>query len=131
MVLSRQGGNPLHTLQPLMTRQQLTALQECVEETFVSEPIVGYIVTLITATRQNEKLLQGASPRATLAVTAMAKAVARLRGRDYVVPGDVREVFVHTVAHRLLLSPRAETQGLSAEQILRDILERTDAPKLR
>lgn len=131
MVMNRQEGNPLHALVPLMTRQQLADLQHCVEETFVSETIVQYIVTLITATRQSEKLLQGASPRATLAVTAMAKAVARLRGRDYVVPGDVREVFVHTVAHRLLLSPRAEAQGLTAEQILRDILEHTDAPKLR
>ena len=131
MVLSRQGGNPLLALQPLMTRQQLQDLQQCVEETFVSEPIVHYIVTLITATRQSDLLLRGASPRATLAVTAMAKAVARLRGRDYVVPGDVREVFIHTTAHRLLLSPKAEAPGQTAEQILRQILEHTDAPKLR
>ena len=131
MVLSRQGGNPLLALQPLMTRQQLQDLQQCVEETFVSEPIVHYIVTLITATRQSDLLLRGASPRATLAVTAMAKAVARLRGRDYVVPGDVREVFSHTTAHRLLLSPKAEAPGQTAEQILRQILEHTDAPKLR
>ena len=131
MVLNRQAGNPLHSLHPLMTRQQLTELQDCVAETFVSEPIVHYIVTLVGATRQSDLLIQGASPRATLAVTAMAKAVARLRGRDYVVPGDVREVFVHTVSHRLLLSPKAEAQGLTSEQILRNILERTDAPKLR
>ena len=131
MVMSRQGGNPLLELQPLMTRQQLTDLQQCVEETFVSESIVHYIVTLITATRQSDLILRGASPRATLAVTAMAKAVARLRGRDYVVPGDVREVFVHTVSHRLLLSPKAEAQNLTPAQILQDILESTDAPKLR
>ena len=62
---------------------------------------------------------------------AMAKAVARLRGRDYVIPGDVREVFIHTVAHRLLLSSRAEAQGITAEQILREILESVNAPKLR
>ena len=61
----------------------------------------------------------------------MAKAVARLRGRDYVVPGDVREVFIHTIAHRLLLSPRAESRGKQADQILREILESVDAPKLR
>ena len=131
MVMNRQNGNPLHSLQPLMTRQQLTELQECVEETFVNEAVVQYIISLITATRQQDLILQGASPRATLAVTAMAKSIARLRGRDYVVPADVREVFVHTVAHRLILSPRAEAQSLSATQILRLILERTDAPKLR
>ena len=131
MVLSRQGSNPLKELDPLMTRQQLISVQDMVEETFVSEAVVKYIVDLIVATRQNENILRGASPRATLAVTSMAKAVARLRGRDYVVPGDVREVFVHTVAHRLLLSPRAESRDRQADQILREILESVNAPKLR
>jgi len=131
MVLSRQGANPLKELIPLLTRQQLAAIQDSVDETFVSDAVVKYIVDLIVATRQNENILRGASPRATLAVTSMAKAVARLRGRDYVVPGDVREVFVHTVAHRLLLSPRAESRGKQADQILREILESVDAPKLR
>ena len=131
MVLSRQGTDPLKELYPLMTRQQLTELQQSVEETFVSDAVVKYIVDLITATRQNENILRGASPRATLAVTAMSKAVARLRGRDYVVPGDVREVFVHTVAHRLLMSARAESRSKQADQVLREILESVDAPKLR
>jgi len=131
MVLSRQGSNPLKDLVPLVTRQQLTDIQNTVEDTFVSDVVVKYIVDLIVSTRQNENLLRGASPRATLAVTSMAKAVARLRGRDYVVPGDVREVFIHTVAHRLILSPRAESQGKQPEQVLREILETVDAPKLR
>ena len=131
MVLNRQGGNPLHALRPLMSREELTAIQDTVEATFVSDSVVNYIVSLITATRQNENILRGASPRATLAVTAMAKSVAQLRGRDYVVPGDVREVFPQTVAHRLILSPRAETQGKSAEAVLRDILDTVPVPKLR
>ena len=131
MVLSRQGANPLKQLQPLLTRQQLTAMQDEVEQTFVSDAVVNYIVNLIVATRQNEHILRGASPRATLAVTAMAKAVARLRGRDYVVPGDVKEVFAHTVAHRLILSPRAEALGKPPESILRDILDTVHAPRLR
>ena len=131
MVLGRQGGNPLNSLRPLLTREQLTGLQDAVESTFVSDAVVSYIVSLITATRENGSILRGASPRATLAVTGMAKAVAQLRGRDYVVPGDVREVFVHTVAHRLILSPRAEAQGKLAEDVLREILETVAAPKLR
>ena len=131
MVLSRQGVNPLHTLSPLMTREELMEMQQCVEETFVSEAAVGYIVDLIAATRHSDRISRGASPRATLAVTAMAKAVARLRGRDYVIPADVREVFVQTVAHRLILSPRAEAQSLTPEQVLREILEQVAPPKLR
>ena len=131
MVLNRQSGNPLHALSALLTKEQMIAMQDMVEDTFVSDAVVNYIVNLIVATRNNDDLLRGASPRATLAVTAMAKAVARLRGRDYVVPGDVREVFSHTIAHRLILSPRAESQNKTAEQILRQILDSTPAPKVR
>ena len=131
MVLNRQGGNPLHALRALMTREQLAQIQDTVEQTHVSDSVVTYIVNLITGTRRSGDILRGASPRATLAVTAMAKAVARLRGRDYVIPADVREVFVHTVAHRLILSPKAESQNKTAEQILREILETVPAPRLR
>ena len=131
MVLNRQSGNPLQAVTPLMTRESLAALQETVAQTFMSDVVVSYLVDLISATRNHEDILRGASPRATLSVTAMAKAVARLRGRDYVIPSDVREVFTHTIAHRLILSPRAEAQGLTPEQILRGILDRVPAPKLR
>ena len=131
MVLNRQSGNPLQSVVPLMTRENLAALQETVAQTFMSDVVVSYLVDLISATRNHEDILRGASPRATLSVTAMAKAVARLRGRDYVIPGDVKEVFTHTVAHRLILSPKAEAQGLTPEQILRGILDRVTAPKLR
>ena len=131
MVLNRQGINPLHALSALMTREELVSMQDMVEDTYLSDAVVNYIVNLITATRQNDHILRGASPRATLAVTAMAKAVARLRGRDYVTPADVKEVFSHTIAHRLILSPKAEAQHKTAEQVLRDILNATPAPRLR
>ncbi len=131
MVLNRQGGNPLLSLSALMTREELIAIQDLVEDTFLSDSVVSYIVALIGATRSSGDILRGASPRATLSVTAMAKAVARLRGRDYVTPGDVKEVFVHTVAHRLILSPRAESQGKSPEQVLPELLAATPAPRLR
>lgn len=131
MVLNRQGGNPLHTLCALMTREELVQIQDAVEDTFLSDSVVRYIVSLVNATRGSEDLLRGASPRATLSITAMAKAVARLRGRDYVTPGDVKEVFSHTVAHRLILSPKAEAQGKTAEAVLREILTTIPAPRLR
>ena len=131
MVLNRQGGNPLQGLQALTTRENLAAMQDTVADTYMKESVVGYIVDLVNATRTNGDILRGASPRATLSVTAMAKAVAQLRGRDYVVPGDVREVFIPTVAHRLILSPRAEAQEKTAEAVLQEILDTVTAPKLR
>ena len=131
MVLNRQEGNPLHKLSALLTRENLVAIQNEVENTYIKDSVVKYVVDLIVATRNNEDILRGASPRATLAVTAMAKAVAQLRGRDYVLPGDVREVFAWTVAHRLILSPKAEGQGKNAEQILAEIISQVPAPRMR
>lgn len=131
MVMDRREGNPLHSITALMGRADLVAMQEEVAKTHIKEEVVSYIVDLINATRTSENILRGASPRATLAVTSMAKAVAQLKGRDYVVPEDVREVFVKTVAHRLLLSPAAEGQGMTAEDALDLIVDRVPSPNLR
>ena len=131
MVLNRQGADPLKQLSQLLRPEDLVLMQQAVAQTHVHADVVTYIVALMSATRNHESLERGASPRATLAVTAMAKAVAQLRGRDYVVPRDVQEVFLPTVAHRLLLSDKAEAAGITAEQVLRQILEGVSAPKLR
>lgn len=131
MVLSRQGTNPLQNLTALMQKEDLVKIQDEVEKTFLSDKVVEYVVNLVSATRTHPDILRGASPRATLSVTAMAKAVACLRGRDFVTPGDVKEVFTHTLAHRLLLSPKAEAQGKQAQTVLQEILTSTPAPKLR
>lgn len=131
MVMNRQEGNPLQAVRGVLHREQLCALQDTVEKTFISDSVVGYIVRLVGATRTDSEIQRGASPRATLAVAAMAKAIAQLRGRDYVVPADVREVFPQCVAHRLILTPRAQTQGVTAEQVLQRILETVPAPRLR
>ena len=131
MVLNRQGGNPLQAMTALLHREDLVQIQNEVEATFLSESVVQYIVALVSATRNHPDILRGASPRATLSVTAMAKAVACLRGRDFVTPGDVKEVFSHTLAHRLLLSPKAEAQGKAPQTVLQEILAAIPAPKLR
>ncbi|MBQ8238710.1 MAG: MoxR family ATPase [Oscillospiraceae bacterium] len=131
MVMNRQGVNPLQAISPLLTRENLIAMQTEVAATHVNETLVNYIVSLIGATRSHPEIARGASPRATLAVTAMSKAVAQLRGRDYVIPADVREVFINTIAHRLLLTAKAEGQGRTAVAILEDILKSIPAPRLR
>ena len=131
MVKSRQTGTPLAQVRPCMTREHLMDLQDQVDKTYLSDSVIDYLVALCAATRKNEFLLRGASPRATLSAAAMAKSIAQLRGRDYVVPGDIKEVFIPTLAHRVQLSTRAESQGKSAQQVLKAILDATPAPKLR
>ena len=131
MARDRQGQNPLQQVRQVLTAGELQGLQQQVADTFVSDAVIDYTVALVGKTREDGRLLQGASPRATLAVLAVAKAVARLRGRDYAVPKDVQEVFVNAVAHRLLLSHVAKGQGDSAKAILKDILGQVPAPKLQ
>ena len=128
MVLNRQGKNPMDELATLLTGENLAWMQEEVAKTYISEAVVEYVVNLIDATRHHESILRGASPRATLSVTAVSKAVAQLRGRDYVTPRDVQEVYLKTIPHRLLLTPQAEGGGITAGQILKGILGRVSVP---
>ncbi len=129
MVLGRLKKNPMTELAPLLTPEQVVAMQDAVSATHISEPIVQYIVRLVTATRHNEQILQGASPRATLCLASMSKAIAQLSGRDYVVPEDVRSVFLRCIPHRLQLSPKALSNDITPEQILAQILDTVPAPQ--
>ena len=104
-------------------------MQEQVAQTYMSHEIVSYIVNLTQATRIHPMLERGASPRATLAVVSMAKSLARLHGRDYVVPKDVQDAFPQTVSHRLELNGKAREQGI--DLILQNILQTVPAPRLR
>lgn len=130
MVLNRQKGDPLDQVRQVMSRQELLTLQEMVEEVHVKPEVVDYMVALVSATREHPMILRGASPRGTLNLAAMAKAVALLKRRDYVTPDDVQTVFVETIGHRLLLAPEAEVKGMSEGKLLQEILRRTNAPRL-
>ena len=130
MVLNRMQKNPMSDLLPLMSAADLQEMQKCVEQTHISEQVVEYIVSLVDATRHHENIARGASPRATLCVTSMSKAIARLCGRDYVIPRDVREVFLRCIPHRILLTPRAESIGLTAQVLLSEILSAVKAPQI-
>ena len=129
MVLARQGGvNPLDRVNQVVTCAELAAMQDAVGQIYVKDSVIRYVVSLVGATREHAQIQRGASPRATLAVTAMAKATAFLNGRDFVLPEDVRTVFTGTVAHRLLLTGDAQAQGIREEQLLNAVLDRIPAP---
>ena len=125
----KQLGNPLEGVTQVMDRQGLEALRSQADQVFLGQPVGDYIIRLITATRNHPLILQGGSPRATLAVAAMSKAMAFVLGRDYVIPQDVQQVFPDTVAHRLILSPRAKSA--QAVNPLREILKAIPAPRIQ
>ena len=131
MVLDRREGDPMDKLTPVLTTQELSDLQDLVAATYLQEQVANYVVSLVDATRHNDYILRGASPRATLSIVSLAKATARLQGRDYVVPRDVQTVFSQAISHRILLSPKAEGSGKPMGEILKDILAAVPAPGLR
>ena len=128
MLLQRQGKDPLEQIRTVLDTGELIALQEVVAQTHVAEEIAEYVVRLVDATRRSDALLRGGSPRATLATVAMAKAVAQLRGRDYVVPRDVQEVFLYTMEHRVETAP---DQQADPATVLKTLMGKVRAPKLR
>ena len=130
MVLNRQNGNPLELVRQVVTREELVSMQDQAAAVYMKEALVDYVVALVGATRSHPLIARGASPRATLSVTAMAKAAAFIQGRDYVVPKDVQAVFVSTVAHRLLMTPESEARGATAELVLEDILKSAPSPRI-
>ena len=126
----KQYGGGMTGVQRVVDRQSLEAMRQAVDRVHVSEELLQYIVRLVNATRQHPQLLQGASPRGGLAVMAASRAVAFLRGRDYVVPEDIQTIWKDAIAHRLLLQPGTE-RNISAGEIAASVLRGVDAPKIR
>ena len=131
MLRRRQSAvNPLDSVREVVGPGGLMAMRERVDAVFVDDAVLDYIIRLNGGTRTHPKVLQGASPRASLAVTAMARAAAYVQGRDYVLPADVKLIYRETVAHRLLLTPEAESAGATATAVLDELIKSTSAPRI-
>ncbi|MCC5827916.1 MAG: MoxR family ATPase [Phycisphaeraceae bacterium] len=100
-----------------------------VEKVTVSPAVLGYIASLVRATRQSPRLLLGASPRASTMLLQASKAMAALRERDFVTPDDVRDLVAPVLRHRVLLSPETEIEGIAADRCLEEVVRRVPVPR--
>jgi MoxR-like ATPase len=116
-------------LQPVIDADQLLQMQSTVEQVHASEAMEYYIVSLAAATRHHPQVQVGASPRGSLALYQLARAHAMVQARDFVLPDDVKAMAIPALAHRLLLKPELWMRGMHAEDVVRDLLERTPIPK--
>ncbi len=130
MLQNRRGENPLDSINQVVTKGELIEMQRSVKNVYVKSEVAKYIVSLVNHTRSHRYLSRGGSPRTTLSLTDMAKAVAFAEGRDYVIPRDVQNVFVCTLSHRVILSGEAFSMKISAEKVLKDIIKRTAQPRI-
>lgn len=130
LLRDRQKENPLDKIRAVLGPDDVNALQEEVKNVYMSDPVLGYITDLTEKTRNHEMILLGISPRGALAMSRMARACAYLKGRDYVVPEDVQDIFYDVCAHRLLLSPKARLNSKKCQDVLGEILKETVPPKV-
>ena len=124
----RQTSNPIERAQQVINGEDIIAMQEEVRNVHVEDRILEYVTALATATREQEMIRLGVSPRGALAVVRMAKAHAYLDGRDYVMPEDVQQIFTDVCSHRIILNPKARVAELTAEDILKQVMKQTNSP---
>ena len=113
----------------VVKKKVLAAAVDCVSQVRLTEDVILYVVDLVRATRENPLFETGASPRAAAMLAAAARANAALDGRDFVIPDDVKSIALPALRHRVILSPVAEIEGRSADELIRDIIEQTEAPR--
>lgn len=133
VIIKNQHDNRLvdktEAVNKVITAQQLNNYQKLVKEIIVESQLIEYIAKIIINTRENQFLYLGASPRASLALLTASKAFAALRGRDFVTPEDIKEASYAVLRHRVIVSPEREMEGLTADEIIRQILEGIEIPR--
>jgi MoxR-like ATPase len=129
MLDSHTGANPLDDLEPVADAAEIRKLIGIVNDVYVSEAVQRYSVALTAATRRSHELTLGASPRATLHLVRAAMARAAIKGRDYVLPDDVRTLAQSVLAHRLLPNVEAAMSGRSTTSILDAVIDAVPVPE--
>jgi MoxR-like ATPase len=128
-ILDRQQyKHPIHSLQQVVSSQELEQAQEEIKKVYVAPAVKKYMVEIVRQTRQHPDVYLGASPRGSLALYRTTQARAAMAGRDFVLPDDVKALVHSTLSHRVILGPAARLRDLSADQILQDVLGKVVVP---
>ena len=119
----------LDSINNVFTADEIQKVQNAVEKVVVEDNLVKYIASITHKTRNHGKIYLGGSPRASLSIIKSAKAIAAIRGRDFVTPDDIQFVAVHVLNHRLILTPEAEMEGIRTEDVIMEILKTIEVPR--
>ncbi len=128
-VLDRQQlRHPIETLESVIALTELQEAMEAIKKVYVSTPVKRYVVDLVNRTRQNPDVYLGASPRGSLALYRTGQTLAALKGRDYVLPDDIKDMAIAVLAHRIIVGPAARLREVSAEKIVQEVLDSLPVP---
>ena len=124
-----KSNDKTQAVNKVISGEQLKKYQDIVKNIVVEPHLIEYIAKITIATRENQFLYLGASPRASLALLNASKAFAAIRGRDFVTPEDIKEASYAVLRHRIVVSPEREMEGLSTDEVIRQILEGIEIPR--
>lgn len=130
MITSYMERNPMETLGPVTNGAMITKLQEEVNKVKIHKDLIGYILNIVNATREDSSLTLGASPRATLALIRATRSAAYVAGRNYAIPDDILKMLEPVLLHRLILSPEARINKLTTTKVLTKIKSKYQIPIL-
>ncbi|MFF5383057.1 AAA family ATPase [Pedobacter suwonensis] len=119
----------LNEVKPVLSIQQILEARSVIRSLFVEPKLLEFIARIVSETRNNSSLYLGASPRASLAIVYSAKAFAAIQGRDFITPDDIIAVAIPVLAHRVLLSPEKEMEGLTTSDIIHQIIKKIEVPR--
>ncbi len=128
MLKMQQLAHPIESLQQSVDGASLPELQRKVRQVQVAGSIRQYILNLVERTRDHPSLILGASPRGSLALFHTAQALAALRGRDYVIPDDIKFVAVACLAHRMRMNPENALSGETTDEVVRELMKNVEVP---
>lgn len=132
-ILQRYKNNiktpSLDDVVPVLKAADVAKIQTLVEKIVIEDNLIDYIAKISDKSRQHGKLFLGASPRASLAILRSAKAIAAIRGRDFVTPDDIQFVAPHVLNHRLILAPEAEMEGVTTREVVEEIIQTIEVPR--
>ena len=113
----------------LLSAKQIAEYQDTIKEIVVEKNLLKYIASIVDNTRSNANLYLGASPRASIAIMDASKALAAINGRDFITPDDIKKVAIPVLGHRILLTPEREMEGLTAQQVVKQIVDGIEIPR--
>lgn len=128
IAMNKSGSNSILAINAVTDSRRIQELRQATESVHCDDSIYEYIVTLVAATRNNCDFLLGASPRASVDLPKLCRALAFINGRNYVLPSDVWDMFVPAISHRVVLSPTAESEGKTAAASLNSLLKTVEQP---
>jgi MoxR-like ATPase len=123
-----ERDDPLADLQPVTQPQELLDMQRAVRTVRVEDSVRGYVVQVARATRDHPAVSLGVSPRGTMALYHTAQARAAIRGREYVIPDDVKTLAPHVLTHRIIINPQTRLRGRTSEEVVMDVVDQVPVP---